>query len=103
MASKHVSFSQYSMYKSCPHQWNLSYAKGLKIVQKSIHLVFGTAFHETLQNYLQVMFDSSAKEADKIHLPTYLKTKLIEHYKANSQDGHFSNPEEMNELSLIHI
>lgn len=98
MASKHVSFSQYSMYKSCPHQWYLSYAKELRPVQKSVHLIFGTAFHETLQNYLKVMYESSAKEADRIHLPTYFKTRLIELYKTNAEDGHFSTPEELNEF-----
>lgn len=44
------------------------------------------------------MYDSSAKEADKIHLPTYFKTKLIELYKSNAEDGHFSTPEELNEF-----
>jgi len=44
------------------------------------------------------MYDSSATEADKIHLPTYLKTKLIELYKSTSEDGHYSNPQELNEF-----
>jgi hypothetical protein len=44
------------------------------------------------------MFDSSATEADKIHLPTYFKTKLMELYKANAYAGHFSTPEELSEF-----
>jgi hypothetical protein len=44
------------------------------------------------------MFDKSATEADKIHLPTYFKTKLTELYKANSHAGHFSTPEELSEF-----
>jgi hypothetical protein len=44
------------------------------------------------------MYDTSATEADKIHLPTYFKTKLIELYKQNSVAGHFSTPDELNEF-----
>lgn len=96
--NKTVSYSQYSIYKNCPHQWYLNYFKKLQPFKPSIHLIFGTAFHETLQNYLQVMFDSSTDEADKIHLPSYFKTRLIELYEENSKDGHFSTPEQLNEF-----
>ena len=96
--SKTVSFSQYQIYKNCPHQWYLNYVKKLQPFKPSIHLIFGTAFHETLQNYLQVMFDTSATEADKIHLPTYFKAKLMELYKQNAGQGHFSTPEELSEF-----
>jgi len=96
---KTVSFSQYSVYKNCQHQWYLDYVKKAKPFKPSIHLIFGTAAHETLQNYIQVMFDKSAKEADKINLPTYFKTKLIELYKQNSEQGHFSTPQELSEFN----
>jgi len=98
VVNKTVSFSQYQIYKTCPHQWYLSYVKKLQPFKPSIHLIFGTAFHETVQNYLQVMYDTSATEADKIHLPTYFKTRLIELYKQNSVAGHFSTPDELNEF-----
>lgn len=45
------------------------------------------------------MFDKSGAEADKIHLPTYFKTKLIELYQSNSVHGHFSTPEELTEFN----
>jgi hypothetical protein len=44
------------------------------------------------------MFDKSATEADKIHLPTYFKTRLMELYKQNAGQGHFSTPEELSEF-----
>lgn len=96
--NKTVSFSQYQIYKNCPHQWYLTYVKKLQPFKPSIHLIFGTAFHETVQNYLEVMFSKSAREADKIHLPTYFKSKFIELYKQNSVAGHFSTPEELSEF-----
>ena len=96
--AKSVSFSQYQVYKTCPHQWYLTNVKKVQPFKPSIHLIFGTAFHETLQNYLQVMFDKSAAAADKIHLPTYFKTRLVELYTTNSKEGHFSTPEQLTEF-----
>ena len=96
--SKTVSFSQYQMYKNCPYQWYLTYVKKAEPFKPSIHLIFGTAFHETLQNYLKVMYEQSATAADKIHLPTYFKSRFIELYKQNSNAGHFSTPEELSEF-----
>ena len=96
--NKTVSYSQYSMYKNCQYQWYLSYVKKLQPFKPSIHLIFGTAFHETVQNYIQTMFDKSGAEADKIHLPTYFKSKLIELYQQNLGHGHFSTPGELTEF-----
>lgn len=44
------------------------------------------------------MYEVSATEADKIHLPTYLKTRMIELYKEQSVEGHFTTPDELNEF-----
>lgn len=96
--NKTVSYSQYSVYKQCQYRWYLDYVKKLQPFKPSIHLIFGTAFHETVQNYIQTMFDKSGTEADKIHLPTYFKTRLIELYQSNSAHGHFSTPEELTEF-----
>lgn len=96
--SKTVSYSQYSIYKQCNYRWYLDYVKKLQPFKPSIHLIFGTAAHETLQNYLKVMYEQSAAAADKIHLPTYFKKRLIELYKANTYAGHFSTPEELSEF-----
>lgn len=95
---KTVSYSQYSIYKQCPHRWYLDYVKKLQPFKPSVHLIFGTAFHETLQNYLKVMYEQSGAAADKIHLPTYFKTRFMELYKENSTQGHFSTPEELSEF-----
>lgn len=44
------------------------------------------------------MFESSAKEADKLNLPFQLKKNLIELYQQHSARGHFSTPEELTEF-----
>jgi len=97
--SKSVSYSQYSLFRQCSHQWYLTYVKGLREFKPSIHLTFGNSFHETVQHYLQVMFEKTGKEADEIELDSYLKERLVENYKQASSNGiHFSTPKELSEF-----
>ena len=95
---KNISFSQLQMYHQCPHQWDLVYRQGHKIYRPTIHTVFGTAFHETVQNWLTVMYETSAVEADKIDLHEYLYDKLkyiyITELDKNNKE-HFSSKEEL--------
>lgn len=51
--SKHVSFSQYKMWRECGYRWELAYVEDLKVRTQSIHTIFGTAVHETLQEWLE--------------------------------------------------
>ena len=97
----HISYSQLSMFRSCPHKWALQYKDGHKTFSPSIHTVFGTAFHETLQHYLDVMYEKSGAAADRENIEELLEEKLREEYsnqykKNNSQ--HFSNGEEIREF-----
>ena len=87
---KSISYSQTLAYNTCPHQWALKYVKGLQEYKPSIHTVFGTAFHETLQNYLTVMYEKSGAAADREDILGMFKDKLREHYldeyKKNNPD-----------------
>jgi hypothetical protein len=64
-------------------------------------MTFGTAIHETLQNYLTVLYDESGVKADEIDLEEYFENRFretySEEYKSN-KSLHFSNPEEMREF-----
>ena len=98
---KNISYSQYSMWKKCPKQWSLQYRDGHKIYTQSIHTIFGTAFHETLQHYLEVMYEKSGAEADRIDINELLKEKIREHYTAGykkNKNQHFSQPGELQEF-----
>ena len=76
-----VSFSQYSMWHNCPQQYKLSYIDGLSESTSNIHSIFGTAMHETLQNYLEKCLRISKSQADKmIDLKDYLKERMRETY-----------------------
>lgn len=98
---KNISFSQLQMYSQCPWKWDLVYRQGHKIYQPSIHTVFGKAFHETVQNWLTVMYEQTGVEADKIDLEEYLLEKIKHHYQDEYQGTgktHFSTKEELNEF-----
>jgi hypothetical protein len=47
-----VSYSQYSMWATCPKQWKLAYVDKLRPRESNIYGVFGTAMHETVQEWL---------------------------------------------------
>ena len=73
-----ISYSQLSMFSECPLRWKLNYIDDLSISEPSIHLLFGTAMHEVIQTWLEVMYHDSVKNADLLDLKDMLLTKLIE-------------------------
>jgi hypothetical protein len=92
-----VSYSQFSMWSKCPHQWYLTYVEKKQPYQASIHTVFGTAFHETLQQYITVMYEQSGAAADKIDLDAVFQERFREVYaiEYKAAGTHFTNAEEM--------
>lgn len=95
-----ISYSQYAMYEKCPKQWELSYIRNLRTFKQSIHTIFGTAFHETLQEYLTVMYEFTAKAADELNLEEMLMSRMREGYKeaVEKMGEHFSNKFELMEF-----
>tara|TARA_Y100000593_G_scaffold93989_1_gene190974 strand:- start:909 stop:1844 length:936 start_codon:yes stop_codon:yes gene_type:complete len=95
-----ISYSQFSMYSACPKHWELAYARDLRTFSQSIHTIFGTAMHETLQHYLTVMYNESVKTADSIDLHMYLKDQMYNLYKdaVEKMGEHFSNKFELGEF-----
>lgn len=95
---KAISYSQYSTYVKCPHQWKLSYVDRLNPYKDTIYTIFGTAMHETLQHYLTVMYERSAVHADAvIDLPVYFQERLMTLYRDayDKTKTHFTDPEEL--------
>jgi hypothetical protein len=95
-----VSYSQYSIYATCPHQWYLSYVENKNPYQATIHTVFGTAFHETLQKYIDVMYNESGAAADRMDLEELFTERFraiySEEYEKTKE--HFTNAQEMREF-----
>lgn len=98
---KSISYSQMSMYWSCPKKWALQYKEGHKTFTSTIHTVFGTAIHETIQNYLSVLYEQTGVAADEINLEEYFEERFRENYSQqykNNNKIHFSSSEEMREF-----
>jgi hypothetical protein len=76
------------MYSECPLRWKLNYVDKLRISESNIHLIFGTAMHEVLQSYLEIMYYDTVKNANVLNLEEMLRDKLIEQFKiAEEADG----------------
>jgi hypothetical protein len=91
-----------SIFRGCPHRWKLQYKDKIKRFTSSIHTVFGTAMHEVIQHYLDVMFENSAAYADRsINMEEKFQESFIgeynKQYKTN-KNSHFSDATEMREF-----
>ncbi len=80
--SKHVSYSQYSKWLNCPRQWKLEYVDKDRDTRQSIDTIFGTAIHETIQEWLVKHFEDE-KKARKIDISQPFKDKLIKQFSEN--------------------
>jgi len=78
---KSVSFSQFSQYYQCPHKWYLTYVRKLAPYQASVHALFGTAMHETVQEWLDVMYSVSIKKAQDMNLIELLDQRIRKNFK----------------------
>lgn len=106
--NKHISYSQLSSFATCQQQWYLTYIKKLAPYTASIHTVFGTAFHETVQSWLEVLYHGKVKDANEMDLHNLLYSNLVKEYqnqKQSNNNTHFTTQEELNMFYLdgIHI
>ena len=95
-----ISYSQLSMYGDCPLRWKLNYVDKLSVSEPSIHLLFGTAMHEVIQTWLEVMYHDSIKNANKLNLEQRLHDKMYERFQID-KEAYGKNPctlEEMKEF-----
>jgi len=99
-SQKSISYSQLLSYSTCPHQWANSYIRNLQEYKPSIHTCFGTAFHETLQEWLTVLYEESIKKSSEMDLDTLLMEKMQQIYaKEKDRYGqHFSNSQELSDF-----
>ena len=98
---KSISYSQMSMYRSCPHKWAFQYKEGHYNNDPNIHFTFGTSMHEVIQDWLTILYEESGAKADQINLEEQFQEKFIalykEEYKKN-KNTHYSSPEELREF-----
>jgi hypothetical protein len=100
MENNRISFSQYQMWKGCQHRWKLNYVDKLTTKQPAVALIFGTAMHEVLQEYLNTMYSSTVSKADELDLNMMLQEKIYSGYRVMLQENngvHFSTADELRE------
>jgi hypothetical protein len=97
---KTISYTQFSMYSGCPYQWYLTYVKKLAPPSISINMTFGTAIHETIQEYLKIMFSESGAEADRWDSFSFFQERFLKLYQDDKEKNkeHFSTPTELKEF-----
>lgn len=78
--SKSISFSQLSVFLNCNRCWERMYLRKEIANLPSIYTVFGTAVHETLQTWLDVLYNKSGLESDEMDLSELLANRLREIY-----------------------
>jgi len=97
--SYNLSYSQLSTYLTCNHKWYLQYVKKLSTYSPSIHTVFGTALHETVQTWLTTLYDISIKAANELDLEKILEDNLRKVFKKESEkDKTFTNASQLKEF-----
>lgn len=76
---KMVSYTQFSAWSECPHRWKLMYIDKHR-QPPNIHLAFGTAMHESIQEYLDLMYNKSIKAADEFPIHTDFQERFMKIY-----------------------
>jgi len=69
------------MWSDCPLQWKLTYIDKVLPGEDSIHSVFGSAMHDTIQHWLNIIFNKSKLVGRTMDLGDILKDNMIKHFK----------------------
>ena len=99
-----VSYSQYTIWANCPHQYKLNYIDKLGTSTSNINTIFGTSMHEVPQHYLTVFYGVSKKQANMLDLKGMLLESMRENFKKEQDkmpEGQLiATKEEMEEFYL---
>ena len=98
--SKSISFSQLSLYVTCPNRWYRAYVKNEAPFSPSMHTVFGTSVHETIQHWLDLLYNNSVKASEAFDMNGFLMERLRTNYEYDrkSLGKDFTTPKELEEF-----
>ena len=97
----HISYSSLSTYNKCPKLWELQYLRNAVPFTQNIYTIFGTAMHETIQTWLEMMYHDKVKNANELDVDQLLYDNMIKAYKtgkAINGHQHFSNSDELTQF-----
>ena len=97
---KNISYTQLSAWTECPHRWKQMYIDKIK-QPPSIHLSFGSAMHETLQEYMELMYNKGQQHADEFDAHSDFQERFLRMYKADvdKKGEHFATQKELIEFT----
>jgi hypothetical protein len=81
---KNISYTQLSAWSECPHRWKTMYIDRIK-QPPSIYFSFGTAMHETLQEYMELMYNHSQMKAEEFDTHKHFQDGFLRLYKEDSE------------------
>lgn len=68
---KHVSYSQFSTWFTCPHKFYRDYILKEREFEDNLIMTFGTAIHETIQHYLKTLYEVNDAKAEEINTAAF--------------------------------
>ena len=98
---KNISYTQLSAWSECPHRWAEMYIDKIK-TPPNIYFSFGTAMHETLQEYMELMYNKGQQHADEFDAHTHFQEGFIGLYKGDVEKVggvHFATQKELIEFT----
>ena len=81
---KHISYTQLSAWMECPRRWREMYIDKIK-TPPNIYFSFGTAMHETLQEYMELMYNKGQQHADEFDAHADFTERFMNEYKADTE------------------
>ena len=81
---KHISYTQLSAWMECPRRWKEMYVDKIK-TPPNIYFSFGTAMHETLQEYLELMYNKGQQHADQFDAHADFQERFMREYMADTE------------------
>jgi len=103
----HISYSSFSTYQKCPKLWDLQYRQKVVPFVQSVYTIFGTAMHETIQEWLEVLYYDKVKTATDMDINKVLYDNMVKSYKqaqAVNQgipiEGEYPNKDELDQTTF---
>ena len=101
--NKHISYSQLNSFANCQKQWYLQYVKKLAPYEGSIHAMFGTAMHETIQTWLTTLYYDKVKTANEMDLNALLYENMVKAYKSTKAQNSFQEFTSLEEMNMFYL
>ena len=98
---KNISYTQLSAWMECPHRWKEMYIDKIK-TPPNIYFSFGTAMHETLQEYMELMYNKGQQHADEFDAHKHFQEGFLGLYKGDVEKVggvHFATQKELIEFT----